>query len=210
MGVLRLSRWEDLIEPPRSGELQADVAGFLNANGKRKTAEHCAAVAKAGAELSTRFGVDQTTAITCGLLHDISAVLRPGDMLAYAEDCGWALDEAEQKHPFLLHQRISAVIANAVFGVEDPDVLSAIECHSTLRAKPSDHDLILFLADKLSWDQAGTPPFFDSVTRALNRSLAHAARVYIDYVMDNGMVLCPHQWLLDARAWLSSCGDTNP
>ena len=79
-----------------------------------------------------------------------------------------------------------------------------IECHSTLHKKPSDYDILLFLSDKLSWDQDGIPPFFDVVSDALEHSLNYAALVYINFVMDNGFILFPHKWLLEAKNFLQS------
>lgn len=56
------------------------------------------------------------------------------------------------------------------------------------------------------------PPFEAAVTRALERSLARASLVCIDYALDNGMLLFPHGRLLEAREWLSEdcrrSGDT--
>lgn len=79
-----------------------------------------------------------------------------------------------------------------------------LNCHTTLKKNPSVHDMVLFLVDKLSWDQNGTPPFFDVVTSALEISLAHASLAYINFVLDNGMVLSPHRWLVDAKNWLEN------
>ena len=125
-------------------------------------------------------------------------------MLDYAINQNWEIDASEEKHPFLLHQRLSAVFASELFGVNDPLILSAIRCHTTLKENPSAYDMVLFLADKLSWDQDGTPPFYDVVSSALENSLVHASLVYINFVLDNGMILSPHQWLMDAKNWLES------
>ena len=34
-------------------------------------------------------------------------------------------------------------------------ILKAIESHTTLRSNPSKLDMIIFIADKLAWDQPG-------------------------------------------------------
>ncbi len=60
------------------------------------------------------------------------------------------IDEAELKYPFILHQKISRLLANTFFNVEDERILSSIECHSTLKANPTSYDMALFVADKLS------------------------------------------------------------
>ena len=43
----------------------------------------------------------------------------------------------------------SRFIAN-IYHIEDEDILSAIECHTTLKKEMNDYDKIIFLADKLA------------------------------------------------------------
>ena len=191
----------------RMGDIVADAGALLCSCGKHATWAHVQAVAEACAVLARRFGLDEAQCRLAGILHDISAVIPPREMLRYAQETGMPLDPAEEKYPFLLHQRLSAIVAEECFGVNDPAVLSAIACHTTLRAEASGADMALFLADKIAWDQPGEPPFLPVVNHALDISLRHACRVYIDYVMDNGMILLPHQNLLAAQAWLKN-GDT--
>ena len=81
-------------------------------------------------------------------------------------------------------------------------VLAAIRCHTTLRAAPSPCDMALFLADKLAWDQPGEPPFRSVIEDGLSVSLELASLRYIEYVLDHGMILMPHRWLMEALAWL--------
>ncbi len=199
MGILDL---DYIKRPMAAGDTCADALDLLRANGRGHTAAHCLRVAETCATLATRFHADTKTAYASGILHDVSAVIRPADMLVYAEENGWPIDPSERKHPFILHQRVSVVIAEEHFHVRDERILSAIACHSTLKPDPSAYDMILFLADKIAWDQEGTPPFLDAVEAALEDSLCRAALAYINYVMENGLLLMPHRWLIEARAWL--------
>ena len=178
--------------PALTGNLTADVRALLDANGRPKTFEHALAVSEVNAGLASRFGLDAAKCRTAGLLHDISAVLTPTDMLAYAQAREFPLCEAELRYNFLLHQRISRIIAQEHFGVADDDILSPIECHTTLRVKPAPFDMALFITDKLAWDQEGTPPYYDIVRTALEVSLEKACLVYMDYMVESGRLLCPH------------------
>lgn len=200
--MLDLSCWPYIQNVILSEDIKIDITNLLIANDKQATATHCLTVANTSMEIAARFGLDKTVASTSALLHDISAVMKPSDMLSYAINHNWKIDASEEKYPFILHQRISTVFAKELFGVNDAVILSAIDCHSTLKANPSDYDMVLFLADKLSWDQNGTPPFYDTLSLALEKSLAHACLVYINFVLDNGMILYPHQWLVEAKNWL--------
>lgn len=195
------------LRPSDANDLPAAVRETLVANGKTATYEHVCAVADVARTLAAREGLCVQACEDAALLHDVSAVIRPADMLAWMQFQGAWVAEAERQHPFLLHQRVSRILAAEDFAQTDERILSAIECHTTLKADPSPYDLVVFLADKISWDRADDPPYRAAVERGLERSLAHAALAYIDFTMDGGMILCPHPWLLQAREWLAAaCG----
>ncbi len=189
-----LTTFPYIIIPALANDLKADVMALLQANNKPKTFTHAKAVAEMNISIAERYGVDRELCELCGYLHDISAVVSPDDMLRYSRENDWTIDEAERQYPFLLHQRIARVIAEQDFGITDERVLSAIECHSTLKANPSAYDMALFVADKLAWDQVGRPPFFAMVNDALDQSLAAASLAYMDYIVANRMILYPHKW----------------
>lgn len=188
--------------PSLTGDIRADIKELLLANKKDNTYNHVIGVADINREIARKFNLDQEKCVISGFLHDISAILSPEDMLKYSKQNNFKIDIAEEKYPFLLHQRISKVIAKEVFKVDDIDILSAIQCHTTLKSSPSKYDMALFIADKLSWDQDGVPPFYDLVRSALEVSLEKASLAYINFIMENGMVLFPHTWFLDARRCL--------
>lgn len=177
---------------------------LLLANGRPKTLAHVQAVSEECARLARRFGLSENHCRLAGLMHDISAVIRPADMLAWAEAHGLPLCEAERRHPFLLHQRLSRIAAQEAFGVCDEDILCAIECHTTLRAHASAMDMALFIADKIAWDQPGEPPYLAQVLRALDTSLASACLAYMTHTMDTGKLLFPHTNWTEAVRWLMS------
>ena len=178
------------------------VRSLLTDNGRPKTWAHVSAVADVCVKIGETFDIPSETCRAAGLLHDISAVVPAAEMLAYAESQGWTIDPAERAHPFLLHQRVSEAAARTRFGITDEAVLSAIKCHTTLRADPSPCDMALFLADKLAWDQPGEPPFRSEIESGLAVSLEQACLNYLEYAMSHGMILTPHRWLLDALEWL--------
>lgn len=190
-----------------SGHIENDVKLLLQNNGKYKTFTHVTNVAQKSVELAEMFDLDVETCRTGGYLHDISAVISPADMLQYAVTNNMTLCEAERKYPFLLHQRMSRIVAKDHFCISDEDVLSAIECHTTLKNDPSKYEMVLFIADKLAWDQEGIPPFYNEVSDALNDSLERACYMYMKYMNDNGKVLCPHTNWTTSFEWLKNTLD---
>jgi len=109
--------------------------------------------------------------------------------------------EEERHLPMIVHQKLSAVIARDAFNITDPAILSAIGCHTTLKAGASPLDKAVFVADKLAWDQPGAPPYLAELTRALDESLDAAALCYINWLWDRREALAVvHPWLIEARA----------
>lgn len=187
------------------GPVAQDAVAFLRHHGLPQTALHAAAVAAEARRLAVRFGVDPDAAALGGWLHDISAPIPNQERVAYAEALGIDVLPEERRFPMIIHQKLSVAVARDLFGVVAPPLLDAIGCHTTLRAAPSDLDLVLFIADKIRWDQPGTPPYLDDLHTALGRSLDEAALCYINYLWamrDRLRVI--HPWLVAARRSLSS------
>ncbi len=168
------------------------------AGGKQSTLTHVEEVADTAEWLGRIHGLNIEKLRLAAMLHDVSAVLSPDEMYGIARERGMEIDAAEEKYHFLLHQRISAIMAREEFGVTDEDVLSAIECHTTLKRGAGMYDKAVFLADKISWDRGGVPPYYDELKELAGKSLDEACRYFIKYQFDNGLLLMPHRWITEA------------
>ncbi len=189
---------------PLSGDIRTDVKNILLINGKSNTYIHVANVADRNALISKTYDLDHDKCVIAGLLHDISAVIRPEDMLKYAYENRLEVCEAERKYPFLLHQRLSKICAVEYFNISDEEILLAIECHTTLKKCPTKYEMSLFIADKLAWDKRGIPPFYEEVNAALDISLEAACYKYMEYMVENDMILCPHDNWIEAYEQLKN------
>ena len=167
------------------------------------TYDHVVKVAIVASKLAKKYQLDTKKCYLASLLHDISAIITPDQMYQIARHRQLKNDPAEEKYHFLLHQRISRIIAKEYFKIDDEKILSAIECHTTLKKQASDYDKVVFLADKLAWDQAGVPPYYDKVCQALKISLDYACYIYLKYQFDHHCFLMVHQWLDEAYQQLS-------
>jgi len=197
-----LNEFSYIAIPEKTGLLAEDAANLLLINQCPKTLEHVRKVSEVCVQLADRFGIDRSGCMIAGLLHDISAVIHRSDMLAYAQNRSLSLCEAEMRLPFLLHQRLSRIVAQEYFAIADEEVLGAIECHTTLKAHASGMDMALFIADKLAWDQEGVPPFYDEVY-ALLPDLPSACLAYMDHMQDTGRLLYPHTRWTEAYRYLT-------
>ncbi len=190
-------------EPPLTGDLAESVPRLLTAQGCATTAVHVRAVADESARLAERFGVDGMQARAAGWLHDVSAIIPVTSRVAFAECHGIPVLAEERLAPMILHQKLSAVLARDLFEIEDPEILAAIACHTTLRQDAKPLDKVVFLADKIAWDQPGTPPYLDDLNRALSSSLDRAVCVYLGTLWDRRHALpVLHPWLAAAYAQL--------
>lgn len=182
-----------------TGYLRADSARFLTLHGYAFTAGHCTQVAAEAKRLATRFGANPEQAEQAGLLHDISAVIPNEERIAAARAWAVPILEEEVTFPMIIHQKLSVVIARELFAVSEPATLSAIGCHTTLKAGASLLDKVVFIADKIQWDQPGVPPYLDELHAALARSLDAGVFVYLDYLWQQRAGLrVVHPWLVAA------------
>ena len=177
--------------------LKNEIKQYLVSKNCEKTYYHCMEVGEYAYQLGEKYLTSPEKVSIAGYLHDISAVYPNNQRINVAQKYGIELNEAEMAFPMIIHQKISKSIAKMDFGIEDNEILSAIECHTTLKKNYSDIDLVLFVADKIKWDQEGKPPYLDGLLQALNCSLENAAYFYIDYILKHDIKVV-HPWLWDA------------
>jgi predicted HD superfamily hydrolase involved in NAD metabolism len=187
-----------------TGHIRDDMAAFLVRHGYPKTVGHSIHVAAEARRLAGIFGADERLAEIAGWLHDISVVVPNPQRSDLARAVGLAVLPEEEAVPMILHQKLSALMARDIFGVAEATVLSAIRCHTTLKADASLLDKVVFVADKIKWDQPGEPPYLADLGAALEQSLDWAAFCYLDYLWQRRETLpVVHPWLAEAHRQLS-------
>lgn len=183
----------------RTDRIREDMIALLCRSGQQQTAEHCLRVGDEARRLALRFDVDVQAAECAGWLHDISAVYPPERRSEISRQVGVQVLPEEDVAPMILHQKLSAAMARQIFGVGHQGVLSAIRCHTTLKADAATLDKVVFVADKIAWDQPSTPPYIEEMLCALDRSLDDGVRHYLDYLWQRrGALLVVHPWFADA------------
>ena len=182
-----------------TGDIGPDVTAFLLHHGRPETAEHCKNVAAEAKRLAAQFGADERLAQTAGWLHDVSAVIPNEQRVQIAHQLELEVLPEEAAVPMILHQKLSAVMAHQIFGIMDKAALGAIECHTTLKANAPLLDKVVFLADKIAWDQSYTAPFLEGVLAALEQSLDRAVLHYLHYLwQQRDTMQVVHPWFVDA------------
>lgn len=182
-----------------TGNLKHDIYLFLASNNCTKTADHCVDVGTEARRVALLFEVNPNIAEIAGWLHDISAVFPSNQRIAVARDLEIEILPEEEVFPMIIHQKISKVMARDIFKITDVDILNAVGCHTTLRAHSTLLDQVLFVADKISWDQLGEPPYIQELNRNLNISLIHGVYSYIHFLWERKDTLkVVHPWLKEA------------
>lgn len=180
----------------KSIDLKEQVKEFLTYYKKADTVIHSFEVAEEARKLAEIFNVSTEKAYKAGLLHDISVVIPNEERVKLQKFLNEELLEEEYILPMILHQKQSVFIARKIFNINDVEILSAIECHTTLRKNERDLDKVVFLADKLKWDRSHNAPYLPMLTQALSISLDEGCRVYINWALSDVVVL--HPWLKDS------------
>lgn len=188
-----------------SGNLARDVTAVLTHHQLPRVAGHVHRVAQEARRLAVQFGADAIGAETAGWLHDISAVIPNRVRVDLCQALNIPVLPGEVDFPMILHQKLSAAVAQDVFGVRETAVLSAIGCHTTLKAGASLLDKLVFVADKIKWDQSGNPPYLTEIETAATHNIDDACRIYLNYLWQQRDTLrIVHPWFRAAYEELGS------
>lgn len=109
--------------------------------------EHTQGVMYTAAALAMKYGEDLEKAQIAGLLHDCAKCIPDNKKLKICQKNRIFISEMEQKNPFLLHAKVGAYIAQEKYGVDDKEILSAIECHTTGKPGMTLLEKIIYVAD---------------------------------------------------------------
>ncbi len=99
------------------------------------------------AALAMVHGYDLPDAECAGLLHDSAKCIPNKKKLKMCSQHHLLISDFEREHPFLLHAKLGAFLAEEKYGVKDPEILSAIRFHTTGRAEMSKLEKIVYIAD---------------------------------------------------------------
>ena len=134
---------------------------------------HTKNVKKMAVKLAKQWGADPEKAAVAAILHDSAKELPKSELLQIFAD--------------------NAIIAETQWGVTDPEILSAIRCHTTGKLNMTKLDKIIYLADMTSAerDWPGVEDLRKLEMQDLDRALCDALKRSIDFVEEKGGTLDP-------------------
>lgn len=163
---------------------------------------HSINVADTAVYIARHYGADEYKARIAGLVHDSSKEESYDDLVNYAKNCGFSVDEESYSIPEILHGPGSVYIAKSLFGIYDEEILSSIRYHVTGRKNMTLMEKIIFIADYVEPSRK-----FDGIDRVralvyqdLDEALLSALDLTIMYIIDRKGLL--HRDTVDARNFL--------
>ena len=134
---------------------------------------HTLGVAWTSRQLALRHKANVYKAEAAALLHDCAKCLPMREMQRIARDAKLKADASVLESGALLHAPVGAWMAEHVYGVTDPEILSAITAHTTGRPGMSVLDMIVNVADTI--EPSREPyPLLPKIREAADRSLEEA------------------------------------
>ena len=132
-------------------------------------------------------------AAVAAMLHDIAKPLPLKEMQALATRYGLDLDDETLTAGNLLHGPVAAAIAEHELGIEDPEVLSAIACHTAGKPGMTVLDKVLFIADAIEPNREDYPGLAE-MRRLVETDLDGAVLLSMErtreYVLSRGLSFC--------------------
>lgn len=115
-----------------------------------KRYQHTANVKKMAEKLAKRYGADPEKAALAAWLHDLAKEKPKEELLRIMGQNAIMANNAEKRPPQVWHGICAAILAKSEWGIDDPEILDAVACHTTGRPGMTTLDKILFLADMTS------------------------------------------------------------
>lgn len=112
-----------------------------------KRFQHTLGVEFTAAALAMKHDEVLLDAQLAGLLHDCAKCLSDEKLIKICVKNHLDISEVERRNPYLLHGKAGAVLAKSEFGIEDQNILNAIQYHTTGRPGMSKLEKIIFIAD---------------------------------------------------------------
>ncbi len=174
-----------------------------------KRFSHTLAVALAARNLARNHHVDPYKAEVAGLLHDCAKCMPLPEMQKVCREHALTVDALALSSGNLLHSIAGSYLAAEQYGIQDPDVLRAISCHTTGKVGMTKLDMVVFLADKI---EPTRPPYptLNKMRMLAPLSLERALLVSLEgtaaHVRDGKNAV--HPQTLQTISWLRSLPET--
>lgn len=151
--------------------------------------EHSLSVSFICVALAMKYGYDLNKAELAGILHDCAKRYDNDTIIKKCLKNGIVITESERMAPSIIHAKLGAWMAEHKYGVTDPEILSAIDCHTTGKPNMGILDKILYIADLIEPRRDGIPEL-DQIRKIafedLDEALFKTMESILSYLETNG------------------------
>lgn len=109
--------------------------------------EHTKGVMYTACCLAMAYEYSMEKAMVAGLLHDCAKCISNEEKIRICEENDVIITSIERENPTLLHAKAGAVLAEEKYGITDPEILHAIQVHTTGAPNMTLLDKIIYVAD---------------------------------------------------------------
>ncbi|MGN1305405.1 MAG: bis(5'-nucleosyl)-tetraphosphatase (symmetrical) YqeK [Oscillospiraceae bacterium] len=188
----------------------AELTDILSIKLSKKRFTHSVNVADMAKKLAEAHGYkDPNEAYTAGLVHDCCKELPTSEQLAMVKKSRRNVCEAELKTPALYHAVAGSYYAETVFDFRNEDFLNAIRYHTTGRAKMSELEEIIYMADLVSVERSfkDVEKFRKLAFADIKKAILETVKHSINEVMEKGSLI-PTQTLEAYNYYTDICKKT--
>ncbi len=157
-----------------------------------KLFKHALATGDMSKQLAKIYKLSEEKAYLAGVLHDCAKNMSKKELLLYAHNHKIPVDSITLIQPSLLHGAVGANIAKLEFEVDDPEILHAIEIHSTGSKSMSLLDKVLYVSDSAepNRDYEGVDIIREyALNGELDKALLEAMSIKLSYVLSKRVML---------------------
>jgi predicted HD superfamily hydrolase involved in NAD metabolism len=153
----------------------------------------------AALHLAERYGADQQKTAAAALFHDYAKDFSRDKLFQLVSHYQLKVDPVMAQAYQILHGKVAAAIACHEFGIKDPEILQAIENHTTGRKNMGMIEKIIYLADFIEPGRSypGVDQLRELAEEDLDRAVFKALNNTMIYVLRTGKLLHPNT--LEAR-----------
>ena len=171
----------------------SEAKKLVKARLSEKRWTHTKNVKKMAVKLARRWGTDPEKAAMAAILHDSAKELPKQELLQIFADNAIIAENAPARPLPVWHGIAAAILAETQWGITDPDILSAIRCHTTGKPGMSKLDKIIYLADMTSAerDWPGVEKLRKLEKKNLDAAMLAALKQTNDFVLSQGKPLDP-------------------
>lgn len=146
---------------------------------------HSLGVKDMAAKLGNIYGCDIEKCNKAALLHDCAKYLSTQEKTDICDRWHVKISEVEFNNPELLHSKAGALRAAEEYGIEDPDIISAIFYHTVGRAEMTLLEKIIFVSDYIEVNRTHSdklPYFRELALTDLDRTVALIYKETLTYL----------------------------